>query len=88
MSETARPMELSDTAELMQSADYKDRFKAEYGQVAIRHQKLKDMLVKWDNGQLDFKPTCPRSLYDMQLRAMSDYKTILECRAKMEDIIL
>ena len=29
-------MELKDTIELMQSSDYKDRFKAEYFQVAIR----------------------------------------------------
>ena len=38
---TARPMELTDTAELMASSDYKDRFKAEYGQVAIRCKKLR-----------------------------------------------
>lgn len=41
-----RPMELADTAEMMMSEDYKERFRAEYGQVAIRHQKLKAMLVK------------------------------------------
>lgn len=41
---TVRPMELTDTAELMASTDYKDRFKAEYGQVAIRCEKLKAML--------------------------------------------
>lgn len=39
-------MELKDTIELMQSSDYKDRFKAEYFQVAIRLQKLDDMLKK------------------------------------------
>jgi hypothetical protein len=37
-------MELADTAEMMMSEDYKERFRAEYGQVAIRHQKLKAML--------------------------------------------
>lgn len=45
MNETAaRPMELTDTAKLMASSDYKDRFKAEYGQVAIHCKKLKAML--------------------------------------------
>lgn len=39
-------MNLSDTVELMNSADYKDRFKAEYYQVVIRYQKLKAMLEK------------------------------------------
>lgn len=41
---TARPMELTDTAELMASTDYKDRFKAEYGQVAIRCESSKQCL--------------------------------------------
>ena len=47
-----RPMELADTAEMMMSEDYKERFRAEYGQVAIRHQKLKAMLEKWDKESL------------------------------------
>lgn len=32
-------MELKDTIELMQSSDYKDRFKAEYYQLADRYKK-------------------------------------------------
>lgn len=39
-----RPMELADTAEMMMSKDYKERFRAEYCQVVIRYQKLKAML--------------------------------------------
>lgn len=39
-------MELKDTVEMMNSSDYKERFKAEYQQVAIRYQKLKDMMVR------------------------------------------
>ena len=39
-------MELKDTIELMQSEDYKDRFKAEYFQLKIRYDKLKAMLEK------------------------------------------
>lgn len=41
-------MELNETVELMNSADYKDRFKGEYFQVKIRHDKLKAMCDKWD----------------------------------------
>lgn len=81
-------MELKDTIEMMQSADYKERFKAEYYQVVIRYQKLKAMILKWDNGELNFHPTCPRSTYDLQLRAMADYIAILEARAVMENIRL
>lgn len=32
-----RPMELKDTVEMMLSADYKERFKAEYYQLKIRY---------------------------------------------------
>lgn len=83
-----RPMELADTAEMMMSEDYKERFRAKYGQVAIRHQKLKAMLEKWDKGELNFTPTCPRSTYDLQIKAMADYIAVLEARAVMEDILL
>ena len=83
-----RPMELKDTVEMMGSEDYKERFKAEYCQVKIRYWKLKYMLEKWDNKLLDFVPTCPRSTYNMQIRAMSDYIAILEMRAAMEGITL
>lgn len=34
-----RAMELRDTAEMMNSADYKERFKAEYYQLKIRYGK-------------------------------------------------
>ena len=83
-----RPMELKDTVELMTSNDYKERFIAEYCQVKIRYGKLKYMLERWDNGILDFIPTCPRSTYDLQISAMENYLAILEARAVMEGIAL
>lgn len=83
-----RPMELKDTIEMMVNEDYKERFKAEYCQVKIRYGKLKYMLERWDNGLLDFIPTCPRSTYDIQIRVMSDYIAVLEARADMENISL
>ena len=81
-------MELKETVEMMNSTDYKDRFKAEYQQVVIRYKKLKVMLDKWDDGELNFNPTCPRSTYNMQIKAMTDYIAVLEARAVMEGIVL
>lgn len=81
-------MELRDTIEMMNSSDYKERFKAEYYQVVIRYQKLKAMLEKWDKGELQFTPTCPRSTYNIQIKAMTDYIAVLEARAVMEGIEL
>ena len=81
-------MELRDTVEMMNSADYKERFKAEYYQVVIRYKKLQNMLDDWDNGFLKFTPTCPRSTYNMQVRAMTDYIAVLEARAVMEGVEL
>ncbi len=81
-------MELKDTVELMNSSDYTERFKAEYYQVVIRYKKLKAMLDKWGKGELTFEPTCPRSTYNMQIKAMTDYMAVLEARAVMEDVDL
>lgn len=81
-------MELNETVELMNSADYKDRFKGEYFQVKIRYDKLKAMCDKWDEGKLDFEPTCPREIYDLQLDAMKRYMDILVIRAKIENVEL
>lgn len=46
------------------------------------------MVDKHNNGTLEFKPTCPMSIYDIQLRAMRDYLTILEARATIEGVEL
>ena len=81
-------MELKDTIEMMVSDDYKERFRAEYYQVVIRYKKLKAMIKKWDNGELDFSPTCPRSTYNLQIKTMTDYIAVLEARAVMENVDL
>lgn len=79
-------MELKDTITMMQSEDYKERFKAEYYQLVIRYRKLKKMLEDWDKGILAFAPTCNRGIYNIQLRAMADYIAALESRAQIEGI--
>ena len=81
-------MKLNETVEMMNSADYVERFKAEYLQLVIRYKGLKAMLDKWDNGTLEFVPTCPRSTYNIQIKAMTDYIAILEARAVMEGVEL
>ena len=81
-------MTLKDTSEMMNSDNYKERFKAEYYQLVTRYKGLKSMLAKWDEGTLNFEPICPRSTYNMQIKAMADYIAILEARAAIEDIDL
>jgi len=81
-------MELKETIKMMNSTDYKERFKAEYYQNVIRYRKLSAMLNQWDEGELKFTPTCPRSTYNMQVKAMTDYIAVLEARAVMEGIEL
>ena len=84
-------MFLKDTINMMTSEEYKERFKAEYLQLVIRYNKLRDLIYKWDVGgekALGFKPTCPRSTYTLQIRAMADYLAVLEARAIMEGIDL
>lgn len=81
-------MLLAETVNFMVSTDYKERFIAEYQQLVIRYKGLKSMLEKWDKNELTFKPTCPRSTYNLQISAMVDYIAVLEARAVMEGIEL
>lgn len=81
-------MELKDTITLMNSDDYKDRFKAEYWQTKIRYEKLHSMLVKHEAGTLDFTPKCPIPTLTMQKRQMGEYLKQLEIRAEIEKINL
>ena len=78
-------MELIDTISLMTSEDHKERLQADYQQLVIRHTKLKAMLDKWDKDELDFLPKCPRGVYNLQIRAMTDYIAVLEARAAIEE---
>lgn len=80
--------ELKDTIEMMNSADYKERFKAEYWQTKIRHRKLCEMLAKAKDGTLNFKPTCPLYLLKTQAIKMAAYLCTLETRAEFEGIDL
>lgn len=81
-------MELKDTVAMMNSSDYKERFKAEYFQLKIRYDKLKAMLLKHQNGTLEFTPSCPISLLKEQGQHMRTYLAVLEDRAEIEGISL
>ena len=81
-------IELQETAAMMCSADYKERFRAEYHQLNTRLTKLKAMLAKWDKGELNFNPECPRSIYSIQVSSMEEYKAVLEARAAIEKVEL
>lgn len=79
---------LADTVDMMTSADYKERFIAEYIQVSIRLNKLLTMLDQFEAGTLSFKPTCPIELLKKQTTTMFAYKNILVQRASCENIEL
>ena len=81
-------MKLENTVDLMLSKDYKERFQAEYYQVKIRYERLKAMLRDWDEGRLEFAPTCLKPMYSLQIASMRSYLDVLEERAKLEDIDL
>lgn len=81
-------MELKDTVEMMNSEDYKERFKAEYLQTKIRYEKLSNMLIKYEAGTLSFTPSCSKEVLEDQLYYMNEYIRTLKIRAEIEGIEL
>lgn len=81
-------MELKDTVDLMTSADYEERLKAEYWQVRIRLEKLCKTIAKYQAGTLGFTPSCSLELLKEQVEPMLNYLSILDVRAEIEGIQL
>ena len=81
-------MKLNETVEMMNSPEYKDRFKAEYLQLKIRIDGLQVMLDKYAIGTLPFTPTSSYDLLNGQLKSMKMYASYLEERAHIEGICL
>ena len=81
-------MELKDTIEMMNSKDYKERFKAEYWQTKIRYDKLHQMCIKYEANALNFEPKSSLELLKEQKSYMGNYLRILEVRAEIEQIDL
>ena len=91
--------QLMDTVPMMGSADYKERFKAEYCQTKIRYEKLKDFNNKIEAAKrMQFttdrsmcpmpKHDCPDELLREQQSVMGQYLHILEIRAEIEGVEL
>lgn len=66
--------------------EWQSRFRGEYKELKDRYNKLHKMIVKYDAGTLDFKPTCPIELLRRQKTAMGEYLNILEIRAEIENV--
>ena len=81
-------MELKDTIELMQSADYKDRFRAEYAQADIRIRKLGAFLDKLASGEAQQRYETQQEVLKSQHAVLCTYLEILRVRAKNEGIEL
>lgn len=81
-------MQLKDTVQMMNSKDYKERFKAEYYQLLLRLDALTDMLIEWENNTLDFEPKCAKETLENQVIFMQGYINILRLRAEIEGIDL
>lgn len=91
--------ELKETMKLMTSADYRERFAAEYWQAKIRYEKLKAFNTKIEAAQLVDRSEiesnlkepihdCPAEILKEQQHVLGEYLHILEIRAVIENIDL
>lgn len=91
-------VELKDTIPMMNSDDYKERFKAEYYQTKARYEKLKAFNTRieaanrtgYSLGKRVAMPKhdCPDELLRDQQHTMGEYLHFLEVRAVIENIEL
>lgn len=79
-------MELKDTVERMLSDDRKEQLIAEYQQVSIRIEKLRDLIFRYGQNLLSFEPASKIGVYTQQLEAMRRYQDCLTKRIKDEKI--
>ena len=75
--------DLQETVYAMTSDNYKQRFIAEYAQVAIRANKLSDIINRYFNDTLDFKLECGIWLLVEQYMVMKHYIESLQKRAEI-----
>lgn len=81
-------MTLNDTVELMTSADWKDRFVAEYLQTKIRYERLHRLIVKREVGMIVFTTPIPMESWKTQAHHMGLYLYELEKQAAIHGIEL
>lgn len=75
-------MELKDTIPFMISDNFNDRLKAEYLQVSIRCDKLRNEISRVFRGEIVIEPKALILLRE-QLKVMQDYKLILKARLEL-----
>ena len=81
-------MEMNYIIEMLQSADYKERFRGEYWMIKDQYNKLHRMCIKYEAGTLDFTPNCSLELLTEQKKHMGMYLHALEVRAEVEKVEL
>lgn len=83
---------LEDTIEKMTSSLYNERFVAEYMQLKIRYEKLKDLCNRIEVAEMMHEEPpihdCPLELLREQQKTMGLYLSVLEKRAIIENIVL
>ncbi len=82
--------QLNQTVDLMNSESYKERFVAEYAQIAIRTLRLERVLKSIEDKTCPkcFEPTCDIEILKSQLKTMNAYRATLIFRAAIEEIEL
>ena len=82
--------QLNQTVDLMNSESYKERFIAEYAQIAIRTLRLERVLKSIEDKTCPkcFEPTCDIEILKTQYKAMNAYRATLIFRASIEEIEL
>jgi phage protein len=68
--------------------EWQKRFVKEYHELRGRFAKLDEMIQRYEKGQLEFEPKCPIDLLKRQRSVMWEYLSVLEQRAKIEEIKL
>ena len=91
-------MTLLETVDMMNSPDYKERFKAEYYQTKIRYERLKSFNTKieaarrtqyFNTKAMEMpKHDCPDDMLIEQQNIMGQYLHLLEVRAEIEGVKL
>lgn len=79
-------MKLCETSSLMESEDYKERFRGEYIQLETRLNNLERIIVKYEAGKLEFNPACGIEILKRQAESMRKYLYWLSVRALIEEI--
>ena len=81
---------LEQTADLMSSESYKERFIAEYAQIEIRTKRLERVLKSVEDNTCPkcFEPTCDIEILKSQYKSMNAYRATLILRAAIEEIDL